>query len=55
MIRIIDEPVFEMTRAEVKRKWYEYVANDVTYPGESFEEWLEKDGWPFTVQGRIKP
>ncbi len=53
VIRIIDEPVFELTMAEHQRLRWEYArveTGDLT-----FEEWLLGRGTPHTVQGRIKP
>jgi hypothetical protein len=57
MIRIIDEPVFEMTQAEYNRLLDEYCDLFKNYdaPNPDFELWLEQQGWPHTVQGRIKP
>jgi hypothetical protein len=58
MIRIIDEPVFEMTQAEYRRLYDQYWAlvDDTRGAFElDFELWIEQQGWPSTVQGRIKP
>jgi hypothetical protein len=58
MIRIIDEPVFEMTKAEYLRMFERYwaIVDQPTGPIDlMFEDWLSQQGWPHTVQGRIKP
>ncbi len=61
MIRIIDEPVFEMTQQEYDRMLQQYVYAKPVQLQEfvdcklTFEQWLQAKGWPHTRQGRIKP
>ncbi len=61
MIRIIDEPVFELTTAEMAQALLDYDVYAKTkaadgFVSQSFEGWLMNlRAWPHTVQGRIKP
>lgn len=58
MIRIIDEPVFEMTRDEYMRLTAQYSQQFQTAHPEytpTFEQWLAQLGQPRKPQGRMQP
>lgn len=59
MIRIIDEPVIELTANEHRRLLSEYHMQYQCWcgvqPPPTFETWLLRRGTPTTVLGRISP
>jgi hypothetical protein len=68
MIRIIDEPVYEMSKAEYERLRQEFYSDPGFYGGldmpygtpaeeaKQFEVWLEHaERWPSTKQGGVRP